>query len=127
MTIVGRQKVDNPALSTAGGSSLETSINALYKILSDNYVLKYAEFTAELDSATVEIDHNFGAALSELEVLIYAGTGATKTLINDPTGTPGYAFNAKAGDLLTVLEVDAPSSGGPHTFTVAVLDARQNV
>lgn len=124
MTIVGRQKVDNPALGTDGGPSLKTAIDALYKILSDNYVLKYAEFTSVADSATVEIDHNFGASLGELEVLIYSGTGATKTLINDPRGTPGYAWNAKVGDLLTILEVDAPSSGGPHDFTVAVIDAR---
>ena len=123
MAIIGRQQVDHPALGTAGGSSLHTSMNTMYLTFADNYVQKYQEETSIADSTTIEVDHNFGAAITELAVLIYSGTGATKTLVPDAVDA-GWVIAAKAGDEETILEVTTPGSGGPHTFSAIVVDCR---
>jgi hypothetical protein len=120
-TVISRSQLNHPDLNYDGGAGLHSLINTIYETLGDNASSRYQEYTGIADSATVEIDHNFGSNIDQLAVFIYSSTGSGKTLINDYVAA-GYSINEKAGEEKTVLEIDAPAAGGPHTFTVLVID-----
>jgi hypothetical protein len=105
-----------------GGSALHGKVATLLTTLGDNASSRYSEHVAIADNNFVTVDHNFGANLAELTVLIFSGTGATKQLILD-SATAGYAITEEAGLEETVVRVTAPGSGGPHTFSVVIVDA----
>jgi hypothetical protein len=124
MAITSRSKLNHPDLGTAGGSGLWNSIDNIYEELGDADNSRYAEFSSVGDSTVSEIDHNFGSTIDQLMITIYSGTGTTKTQIIDPIDS-GWAFAEKTGSENLVLEVTTPGSGGPHTFTVIVVDGAQ--
>ena len=118
---VGRLKVQVPDLGDPGGTTLRDNFDAMIKQMSDATAGRYQEFSAVADSTTVELDHNLGANLIELNVYIYTGAGASKSLLADYANT-GYAVAEKTGSEKTVLEITTPGSGGPHNFVVIVRD-----
>jgi hypothetical protein len=120
-TVISRSELNHPDLNYDGGAGLHGLITTIYTTLGDNASSRYAEFSGIANSATVEMDHNFGANIDQLAVFIYSSTGASKTIITD-TVLAGYAIAEKAGSEKTHIEVTAPSSGGPHTFTVLIVD-----
>jgi len=122
-TEISRSKILHPDQNHDGGAALHAKIATLLTTLGDNANSRYTEHTAIANNNFVTIDHNFGANLAELSVLIYSGTGATKQLILD-TATAGYAIAEEAGLEETQVRVTAPGSGGPHTFTVLVTDGQ---
>ena len=120
-TTISRSELVHPDLNYDGGSGLHTLIANIYTILGDNANSRYGEYTSIANGATVELDHNLGANIDQLCVLIYSSTGTGKTIIVDPV-LAGYTIGEKTGDEKTIIEVTAPGSGGPHTFTVIVID-----
>jgi len=119
--VISRSELNHPALSTAGGSALNTSINTIYTTLGDNDNSRYKEFSAVADTTTVEVNHNLGVNLSELTVAIYTGSGTNLTRVFVPeSATPAWTIQEKAGDEKVIIEIITPSSGGPHTFAVVV-------
>lgn len=122
---VSRSKVDHPALGTAGGSTLHASIETIFTKLGDNANSRYAEFSTIADSTTVELDHNFGVNLTEMNVLIYTGSGTNLTRVTDPESqSPPWTIQEKTGSEKTHIEVITPSSGGPHTFAVIAIHGK---
>ena len=121
---LGRTKlVVWPDLNEAAGASQVNGIQASVLELSNNAPARIKAFAAPGDSATIEIDHNFGLNLSQLTVLIYSGVHPSFTRIQDPFGlTPTWAVNEKAGSEKLVIEVITPSSGTPATFSVVVIN-----
>lgn len=117
---VSRSKVDHPALGTAGGAALHAAIEAIYTKLGDNANSRYQEYSAIADSTTVELDHNFGVAITELTTLIYTGSGSNLTRVQDPAGA-GWTIAAKVGSEKLIIEITTPGSGGPHTFAAVVI------
>ncbi|HUV46042.1 MAG TPA: hypothetical protein VMW45_03130, partial [Dehalococcoidia bacterium] len=122
-TIISRSQLSHPDLGATGGSGLHTAIANMYTTLGDNAASRYDEQTSIADSTTIEIDHNFGATLDQLDVLIYTGTGSSKTQVLDIVDA-GWVVAGKTGELSTVIEVTTPGSGGPHTFTVVIIDGK---
>jgi len=121
-TEISRSKILHPDENHDGGSALHGKVATLLTKLGDNASSRYSEHVAIADNNFVTVDHNFGANLAELTVLIFSGTGATKQLILD-TATAGYAITEEAGFEETVVRVTTPGSGGPHTFSVVIVDA----
>lgn len=126
MTVISRSKVDHPALGTAGGSALHTLINTIYTVVGDDDPGRYRAFASIANSTTSEVDHNFGVQFSDLTVLLYTGTHPALTRVTDPAGA-GWTIAAQGGALKTKIDVTTPSSGGPHTFAVMVLQLGASV
>lgn len=116
-TIVGRSKLSHPDLGATGGAGLHTEIRNAWTKLADFMGSRYNEFSGVADSAVSEVDHNFGVGLSDMRVLIYTGSHPALTRVTDPKSA-GWVIAEKVGSEKTVLEITAPSSGGPHTFAV---------
>ena len=121
---LGRTKlVTWPDLNDPAGASQVNTIQAAVLVMSDNAPARVAEFPAIADSATVELDHNMGINLDQLTVLIYSGSHPNMTRIQDPEGIAvPWAIAEKTSFEKLVLEITAPASGGPHTFTAIVLN-----
>jgi hypothetical protein len=122
-TEISRSKLQHPDLNHDGGAALHAKIATMYTELGDNANSRISDHTGITDLGFVVIDHNLGANLEELTVLIYSGTGATKQLILDSANL-GWVIAEEAGNEETQIRVTAPGSGGPHTFTVVVIDAQ---
>lgn len=122
-TDISRLTLTHPDLGHDGGALLHSKIASLLTKVGDNMGARYGEATSIADSTTVELDHGFGANLNELSVLIYSGTGDTKTLIADAADA-GWVIAEKVGDERTIIEITTPGSGGPHDFSVIVLDGQ---
>ena len=122
MTVVGRSQVVVPDLGTTGGASLKTAFDDMIKTLSDNSPGRVSFHTSVNDSTEVEITHNLGSLRSQLRVLIFTGTDATKNIVMDPVAA-GWVF-ADGTNIKTQIKVTTPSSGQPHNFTVVILDAQ---
>lgn len=119
MTILGRAKVDHPALGTTGGAGLHTSVETIYTVLSDHEAGRYIVATSIANSAVTVFDHNLGSNLSELTVQIFTGTFPTGVLVPNAKSS-GWTIAETSGFAKTKLDITAPSSGGPHTFYVLI-------
>lgn len=97
-------------------------VQAAVQELSNNAPARIAAFAAVANGAVVEVDHNLGINLNQLTVLIYTGTHPSFTRVQDPTGVAvPWAIAEKAGSEKLVLNITAPASVGPFTFSVVVL------
>lgn len=119
MTVVGRTKLDHPALGTTGGSALHSSIETMWTAVSDHLGSRFKAYSSQSNSTTVTYEHNFGKDLSTLQVHIYTGSAGSLTKVKDPTAA-GWVIAATSGFLKTKVDVTTPSTGGPHTFVVSV-------
>lgn len=118
-TELGRLKLAHPDLGYQGGSTLHELASTLYTKLSDNIDSRYAEYSSVANSAVTTVEHNLGVALTAANVLLYTGTGTSKTAIANPTAS-GWTIAATTGFTTTKVDITAPSTGGPHTFSVAL-------
>jgi hypothetical protein len=125
-TVVGREKLDHPSLGASGGSALHLAIETIYTNLGNDNPGRFKAFSAIANSAVTTIDHNFGVALSELNVYLYTGSHPTLTRVANPTAA-GWAIAPTSGSETTQIDVTAPSSGGPHTFVVFVVHGSSNL
>lgn len=115
MTLVGRAKLDHPALDTAGGVGLHTSIEAIYTAIANHLSGRFFSAASVANSVTTTFEHNFGANLAELQLVLYTGTTPTGTLVPNPKAA-GWTIAETSGFEKIKIDVTAPSSGGPHTF-----------
>jgi hypothetical protein len=85
MAIVSRLQLDHPALNTAGGSGLHTSIENLYIRIGDNMNSRFFESENLANGANVDFEHNFKTAFSTLRFDLYLwDTGTDElTLVSD--------------------------------------------
>lgn len=126
MTIVGRAKLDHPASNTAaGGGTLHTSVESLWTQVSDHLPGRAKQYSALANSTLSTYEHGFGVPFEDLRVNIYTGTLGNLTAVPDPV-TSGWTIAATAGFLKTKIDVTTPSSGGPHTFVVQVIEAKRD-
>lgn len=120
-TIIGRQRLVDPDLHYPGGAGLHTLLDNMFTTLSDNANSRYQEYTAVGDSVTNTYYHNLGVPFSQTLVILYDGVGTSKTLIADPAGA-GWTIVANGGNPTTKIDITTPPSGGPHTFTLELID-----
>ena len=123
MTILGRSKLDHPSLGTSGGSTLHAQIENIFTKLSDNISGRFFSYASQSNSNVITIEHGYGVAFSELKILLYSGTYPSLTRISDPTGS-GWSIVATPSYLTTKRNVTCPSTGGPHTFAIMILQGR---
>ena len=110
-----RSGIAHPALNTAGGSALWTSIDNIYQLLSDQDLGRWVEFSALANSAKVTVTHNFGVSFDDLKVVVYTGTYPNLTQVQN------FTVAATAGSEKTKVDVTAPASGGPFSGYVLVI------
>jgi len=124
MTIVSRLQLDHPALGTAGGAGLHTSVENLYKKLGDNIADRFFTITGLADTANTDLEHNYKTAFDDLRIDLYlwnTGTGEL-TQIND-TSTPAisqFTIAATPGFLTSKVRV-TNNSGAPRDLAVVML------
>jgi hypothetical protein len=112
-------KLDHPNLGHTGGAALHTHIADIYTKISNNVDTRYQEYTSVSNSAVTTYEHNFNVPFSDMTVVLWSGVGTAKTRIENPTAS-GWTIAATAGFTKTKIDITAPSSGGPHDFSVEV-------
>jgi hypothetical protein len=110
-----RSGISHPALNTAGGSSLWTSIDNIYQLFSDQDIGRWVDFTDLANSATTTVTHGFGVSLDDLKVVVYTGTYPNLTQAQT------FTVAATTGFEKTKIDVTAPASGGPFSGYVLVV------
>ena len=85
MGIISRLKLDHPALGTAGGAALHTAIEALFTKIGDMTNSRYFISDNLNNAASVDLEHNYKSAFSELKIVLYGhneGTGELTRLVS---------------------------------------------
>ena len=118
MVEISRSKVEHPALATAGGASLHTSVAAIYTKLGDNANSRYLTSDALADSANVDLEHNFNVAFDDLTFLLSERVIATNELLGQLT--TGFTITPTAGFEKTKVNV-ANASGGAKDIALVVV------
>lgn len=119
-TDLGRLVLVHPDLGHEGGSALHTKIRDLYTRVSNNVSSRYQEYTGVANSTVTTYTHNMGVPFADLVVILWDDVGAAKTRIVDPVAA-GWTI-AAGGTPETQVAITAPSSGGPHDFTVEIYE-----
>lgn len=124
-TTLGRMQLSHPNLGHTGGVALHTHIADIYTSVSNNTSSRYAEYTGVANSAVTTYTHNFGIPFADVTVVLWSGTGSSKTRIIDPVGS-GWVI-AAGGVAATQIAVTAPGSGGPHAFSLELYSGVKTV
>jgi hypothetical protein len=124
MAIVSRLELDHPALGTAGGSSLHTSIENIYVKVGDAINSRFFTEDALPDANFVVFDHNFKTAFSQIRFILFlrdTGTGEL-TRINAQSTPPidDFTIAATAGNLTTQVTVTNNSGAARDIALVAI-------
>lgn len=119
-TDVSRLTLVHPDLGHEGGAALHTKIRNLYTRVGDNVATRYQEYTGVADSAVTTLTHGLGAPFADIVVVLYSGVAPSKTRIVDPVAA-GWTI-AAGGIPTTQVDITAPGSGGPHSFTVEIYE-----
>jgi hypothetical protein len=123
-TTIGRLEVDHPDLGHDAGSGLHTKIRTLYQKLADNIGARYFEVDALADSASVDVDHNYKDAFSNLRVHLFernTGTGELTRIIKG--GSPdldNFTIAATAGNLTTQTTI-TNNTGGAVDIAIIII------
>lgn len=121
-TTISRSELVEPDEGHDGGTLLHSRVTTLRTKLGDDDNSRYGEFAAIADNTVSDFKHNFGVNLSQLDVLIYTGSGTSLTRVQDPLGQAlPWQIAEKSGSEKTTLEITTPNGGGPHTFAVVVV------
>lgn len=126
MTVVSRLELNHPALGTAGGSSLHTQIEDIYKKIGDNMADRFFLIAALGNGASIDLDHNFNVAIENLRYDLYLATIATKELgtkitkISTPPITD-FVISPKVGFEKTQLTI-TNNSGSPRDLAVCIFN-----
>ncbi len=124
MPIISRSQVDHPALGTAGGAGLHTSIEAIYTKLGDNSNSRWFIQNALADTASQDFEHNFKTAFGEIIVFLYlrdTGTGEL-TRINSLSSPALSSFSIVATPSFETTKVRVTNnSGAARDIAVVIL------
>jgi len=122
-TTVGRLKVDHPDLGHDAGSGLHTKIRTIYTKLADNIGARYFEITALADAASIDMDHNFKDAFTNLRIHVFernTGDGELTRIVKG--GSPdldNFTLAATPGNLTTQTRI-TNNTGGPQDLAVII-------
>jgi len=119
MTLVGKAKLDHPALGTAGGSGLHASIETLFENISDDLPARWKLFESVANSHTTTYEHGFKVPFGDLRVHVYLKGVSSNTKVED-LASAGWSVVETTGFEQTKLDITAPSSGGPFDFYLYV-------
>jgi hypothetical protein len=89
MGIISRLLLDHPALGTAGGSALHGAIETMFTRIGDMIGSRFYISDNVNDGASVDWEHNFKCAISELKIILFShdeGTGELTRIVSG--GTP---------------------------------------
>lgn len=114
MTIVSYLQLNHPALGTAGGAGLHTSIESIYSKIGDNIADRLITTIGLANAATVTLEHNFNTAFADLRWDLYLyNSGTTElTRITDTTSPALSAFALVANGVDATGKVDLTNSSG---------------
>ena len=120
MAIVSRLQLDHPALNTAGGSGLHTSIENLYIRIGDNVNSRFFEAENLANAANVDFEHNFKTPFSTLRYDLYLWDPGTDelTVISD-TDMANYPIVATPSFTTTKIRV-TNNSGSTQDLVLVV-------
>ncbi len=122
-TTVGRLQVDHPDLGHDAGSGLHTKIRTIYQKLADNIGARYFEITALADTASIDLDHNFKDAFTNLRIHLFSrnvGDGELTRIVKG--GSPdldNFTIAATPGNLTTQTRI-TNNTGGPQDLAVII-------
>jgi hypothetical protein len=119
MTLVGKAKLNHPALGTAGGGTLHAAVETMFESISDHLPARWRLFESVADSATTTYEHNLQVPFADLRVHVYTKGVSSNTKVAD-LAAAGWSVVATTGFEQTKLDITAPSSGGPFDFYVYV-------
>ena len=116
MAVISRLKVDHPALGTTGGSALHAQIEGIYKKIGDNSAARFFVIENLNNSESIDLDHNFNVALTDLRFDVYQVNVPTKELIQKITAATmpsldSFTIVAKVGEEKIKLSVTNDSAG----------------
>jgi len=119
---VSRLKLDHPALGTAGGASLHSSIEAIYTKIGDNMSSRFYLLSDFDQTETVDLDHNFNTNQGDLRVELWLDTGSGLTKI-DGSSTPAesdFTIVEKTGSETNILEITNNTGGDDRELVVTI-------
>jgi hypothetical protein len=123
MAIVGRLLLNHPALNTAGGSGLHTSIEALYEKIGDQTNSRFYTQNALANAASIDFEHNFKCPFADLRYDLYlrdTGTGEL-TLISDSSSPALSSFAILATPSFTTTRIRVTNtSGSPQDIAIVI-------
>lgn len=127
MTLIGKAKLDHPALGTAGGASLHSQIEGLFTKISDYLPSRWYAFTSVAGQTYSELEHNLQVPYADLRVTIYNVVGGVPTKVTTVTSN---ALNQAGSSTLWLIQAVTgyeqtkvaikPPLGGPFTFYVFI-------
>jgi hypothetical protein len=123
MAVVSRLQLNHPALGTAGGAGLHSSIEALYTKIGDNMNDRWYSL-ADFDQAeTVDLVHNFDSDISSIQYDLWNFTGGEWVLLTEATTPKRSDFSVveKTGDEATTLQITNNTGGNDLTFAVSLV------
>ena len=124
MAVVSRLQLNHPALGTAGGAGLHTSIEALYQKMGDAVDSRWFELADFDQTETVDLLHNFDTDIANLRWDFWNFTGGQWVKVTSAT-TPAianFAVIAKVGFESTTLQITNNAGGNDLTFAVSIVN-----
>lgn len=124
MTVVSRLQLNHPALGTAGGSGLHTSIEALYTKIGDNLATRILTAVNLNDTATATVEHNLKCPFADLrlELYLYDETTTELTRITDFTSPALSSFTIAATSGFETTKIDITNNSGAQRDLALVVD-----
>lgn len=123
---LGRSKFYHPPLNTTGGVGLYADVEAIIKRVSDDMPSRFAVYSSVANSGVNAYLHGFGVPFDELIFVLYTGTYDTLTRVGNIKAA-GYNIQPTSGDVQNSIDITAPSSGGPHTFVLFVMQSPESI
>lgn len=124
MATVSRLILNHPALGTAGGASLHTSIESLYTKIGDAIDSRWYSLLDFDQTETVDLLHNFQMDIALLRWDLWNFTGGEWVKITATSSPALSAFSviAKVGFEKTTLQITNNTGGNDLTFAVSIVN-----
>lgn len=125
-SIVGRLQAVHPDLGFDGGATLEGHVKSTLTKISDAINSRFFVSRLLLDSASVNFEHNFKCAFSELRINLFLIDGGDElTRITEATTPPlsDFSIVAKVGDLTTHITV-TNNTGSTQDIALVVVQGK---
>ena len=124
MAVVSRLELNHPALGTAGGAGLHTSIEALYTKIGDNMNSRWYAISDFDQTETVDLQHNFEMDISLLRYDLWNYTGGewVKVTATSSPALSAFSIIEKVGFEDTVLQITNNTGGNNLTFAVSIVN-----
>lgn len=125
-TTLGRAKLVHPDLGYEGGAALETLVKAIYTRVSDFMNSRFFLADNLNNAASVDLDHNFKVAFSELKVVLYAhdeGTNELTRLVSGGSPNLDSFTIAATGGFATTKVTVTNNTGSQQDIAIMIIHA----